>query len=194
VKRGADGRGRRTLGVETGVLRRGAARCGSGGGGAARRRFGGGGAPRYGLGGGDATGIDAGRAASDALTLTPRHPLPRVRERLAGAEYRGEWGLARRGGKEGDEGDDGSESDLGEERSASRMPVQGDGRQRLGSGDAIPFPSLNERFPVDHVAVAGGVCWKRGAGRAHDGGVIPPRPATTENIYSRGRWQCRERR
>jgi hypothetical protein len=110
-------------------------------------------------------GIGAGgadRAADDELPPTLRRPLPRTSEPITGTEYRGELGFARRGGKECDEGDDG-EWNFGEERSTIRTPVQGDGIQRLSIGDAIPFPPLNERFPVDHGAASGGVCWKRGS-------------------------------
>jgi hypothetical protein len=98
------------------------------------------------------------RVDGDAAPLFPTCQRGPRRRRVS-------WrvGLARRGCKEDYDGDDGGESDLGEERSDSRTPVQGDGRQRLSNGDASPFPSLGERSPVEHGAAEGGVCWKRGS-------------------------------
>jgi hypothetical protein len=74
--------------------------------------------------------------------VTPRRAVPRGSERIAGTEVRGGWGLARRDGNGGDEDDKGDVSDVGEEISAIRTAAQGDGRQRLGIGGAIPFPSV----------------------------------------------------
>jgi hypothetical protein len=160
VKRGADERGGGRLGarrVFCGAAWRGArpaapARRGAGSAAAVRLVTGLAAAARRGSELAARAALRATRWRRAALSRAPASASP-ARSNVA------TWGFARRGGKEGDDGADGGDSDLGEKRCARRMPVQGEGRQ-LSSGDAIPFPPLNER---DHVAAAGGVCWKRGS-------------------------------